>query len=162
MCYKTLSKKSDEWLVVSRQELYDFSYDKIRKELVRPEAYIDPDLYINIFAKYYGCDIIVFKVDKDTPNGEISLPRSSIAHLSYKIDHAKDVVVIVKFQKKRSDQYQCELLAKYDKISGDVEYIFQPDDKFIDEIFRLLVDINKVYICSPGGNSIKYEPSVIR
>jgi hypothetical protein len=161
----SLSEKDDEWLVICRQEMYDYSYDEIRKSLANPNTYIDPDKYINIFAKHYDCNIIVFKIDDENPKGEISLPRYSKAHLSYKFNPKTETVVIVKMQSKRArvgsvhGLYQCELVVKYDK--GKVDFMFDSKDKFILKCFEILSKIVDVYIVSPDQNYIKYDPQIL-
>lgn len=160
-----LSKKADDWLVVCRQEMYNYTYDEVRKELKTPGTYIDPDMYINIFAKFYDCNIIVFKMDDKTPKGDVSTPRFSKAYLSYKFNPKTETVVIVKVQSKRArvgttrGVYQCELIVKYNK--GKVEYMFDSNDKFVMECFGILLKINDVFITSPEDRSITYDPQIL-
>lgn len=167
----TLSQKDDEWLVVCKQEMYDYSYDDIRESLTNADTYIDPDMYINLFAKHYDCNIIVFKVDEQNPKGEVALPRFSKAHLSYKFNPKTETVVIVKMQSKRARVgsalggfYQCELVVKYEK--NGINYVFDSKDKFIIKCYDILSKINDVYIISANSdnsdvNYIKYDPQIL-
>jgi hypothetical protein len=154
---------STDWFVVARQEMYDYTYDEIKSSLIKPDMYIDPDIYINIFAKYYGTDILIFKVDESFPNGEVSIPRASVAHLAYKIDPQKDVTIILKFRKRETDTYQCELLVEItDDTLNPVKYSFEHNSPFVVGCFELFKNANTVYITSPDGGCVEYNPSFIR
>jgi hypothetical protein len=152
----TISQKSDEWLVVCRQQMYSDTYDSIREKLGKKDTYIDPDLYVNLFSKYYDCNIIVFKIDRNHPKGELSLPKYAEANLFYKFNPKTETVVIVKTENKGI--YQCELVVKYN--SGSVTPLFGNKDKFVIAIFEILNKINKVYITSPDSNYIEYNPQI--
>lgn len=152
----TISQKSDEWLVVCRQQMYSDTYDSIREKLGKEDTYIDPDLYVNLFSKYYDCNIIVFKIDRNHPKGELSLPKYAEANLFYKFNPKTETVVIVKTENKGI--YQCELVVKYN--SGSVTPLFGNKDKFVIAIFEILNKINKVYITSPDSNYIEYNPQI--
>ena len=162
-----LSTVDDDYLTVARQEMYDYTYDEIRLSLrtssEKNNVYIDPDIYINIFAKHYACDILIFKVDEENPNGEVVIPRASIAYLAYKIDPnpEKDVAIILKYRK-RPGIYQCELLCKV--VNNEIKYSFEHDDLFVKRAFEIFTSTNAVYITNPDGHngSIRYEPSFIR
>jgi hypothetical protein len=160
-----LSKKDDDWLVVCRQEMYNYTYEDIRSELLNPGTYIDPDMYINLFAKFYDCNIIVFKMDDSHPKGDVSLPRFSKAYLSYKFNPKTETIVIVKVQSQRArvgtirGVYQCELVVKYE--NGKVRYLFESKDKFIKECFDIFSKVNDVFITSPDDKYITYNPQII-
>lgn len=152
-------EKDDEWFVVCRQEMYADSYSYIREKLVEKNNYIDPDLYVNLFSKYYDCNIIVFKVDKDHPKGELSLPNYASAYLSYKFNPKTETVVIIKTQNKSI--YQCELVVKYENKDNSVSPFFNSNDKFVTTIFELINKINKVYITSPDSDYAVYDPQIL-
>lgn len=160
-----LSQKENDWLVVCRQEMYNYTYDEVRSELLNPNTYIDPDAYINIFAKFYDCNIIVFKMDDQYPKGDIALPRFSKAHLSYKFNPRTETVVIVKVQSKRARVgttrgiYQCELVVKYDK--SKVKYMFDSKDRFVQQCFGVLSKTNDVFITSADDKYIAYNPQIL-
>jgi len=153
-----ISEKDDDWLVVCRQEIYADSYSSIREKLLQKDNYIDPDLYVNLFSKYYDCNIIVFKVDKDYPKGEISLPNYASAYLSYKFNPKTETVVIIKTQNKGI--YQCELVVKYENKDNSVKPYFKSEDKFVTTVFELINKVNKVYITSPDSDYVVYNPQI--
>jgi hypothetical protein len=163
-----ISRQNDDFFVVSKQELYDYSYDDIRNYFIKKDAYIDPDLFINIFAIYYNCNIVVFNKNKKHPNGELSVPRNSITHLQYKPNPSLKTVIIIKYQPTEKDNlswpYQCELLIKYNLKKGklpieNTECSFDMSETFIKNIFKIKNKVNDVYITS-GDKYSKYEPSV--
>jgi hypothetical protein len=160
-----LSKKNDDWLVVCRQEMYNYTYEEIQSELLNPGTYIDPDMYINLFAKFYDCNIIIFKMDDGHPKGDVSLPRFSKAYLSYKFNPKTETVVIVKVQSQRARVgtvrgiYQCELVVKYE--NGKVQYLFESKDKFIKKCFSIFSKVNDVFITSPDDMYITYNPQIL-
>jgi len=92
---------------------------------------------------------------KNITDGELVIPRHSIAYLNRKIDPEKRTVIVVKFGVPREYQYQCELVVKYNK--GKIEYSFK-NDKIIDLIVNLVEQINTVYITSTTGKYRKYTP----
>lgn len=164
-----ISKENDDYFVVSKQELYDYSYDDVRNYFKKRGAYIDPDMFINIFAIYYNCNIVVFNKNKKYPNGELATPRNSITYLQYKPNPKLKTVIIIKYQPNEKDNlawpYQCELLVKYNLKKGktpieNTECLFDMSETFIKNIFKIKNKVNDVYITS-GDKYSKYQPSVM-
>lgn len=152
---KRIAKMED--FSIGRQEMYDTSDEEIREHLREKGAYIDPDMYVSIFEKYYDCNIILFQVDDESPDGELVIPRHNIAYLMRKIDPKKRTAVVVKFGVPQEWQYQCELVVKY---KGDrMEYLFENDD-LTKILVKLMEQINTVYITSTEGKYRKYVPFV--
>ncbi len=152
-----LSEESDEYLVVCKQEMYDYTYDEIRDHLRDEDAYINPNMYINIFCKYYDCNIVIFEVNENNPDGKVSIPRYSIVHLSYKFTN-KNTAVIVKM-KNEDDNYQCEIIGKYVS-SGKFDFLFDGKEPFVDAIIQANSLSNIVYITSTNGKYVTYEPTI--
>jgi hypothetical protein len=154
---KKLSGYNDSYFTITKQEMYDYEYSEIKSHLSTKGAYIDPDMYINLFSKHYNCNIVLVKVDEFSEDGDIVIPRHAIVHLPYKISTKKvDTVIIVKFRTIDPWQYQCELVVKY--TDGKVEYIFR--DIFAENIMKIVEAVNKVYTTSPEGEYIEYTPYV--
>lgn len=154
----------DDDFVSCRQELYDYSYDEIRTHLITEGAYIDPDLYVNFFAKLYKCNVFLFQVNSENPNGEIVIPRHAIVHLDYKINKKLRTIIIVKFESEREWHYQSELIVKYDNKAEDsdkIKYYFEYEP-LIDIIYNIFQEGNKVYMMSPDGRYAHYKPEVVR
>jgi hypothetical protein len=155
-----LSKMDDDFLVVAKQEFYDFSYDQIREYLRKENVYINPDLVINIFAKYYKCNILLFQMNKKYPEGEVVVPRNSIANLSYKPNPNYKTVIIIKHGNQSEWPYQCELIIKYLEKDKLIEYIFDNDDLFIKTLNKILGEARKVYTVTPNKNNVEYIPTI--
>jgi hypothetical protein len=126
--------------------------------LSRNDSYVNPDMYINIFSKYYDCNIVVFEVDENHPDGEIMTPRYSIAHLGYKMTN-KNTVVIVKMQNESEWGYQCEIVCKYNS-GGKFGFIFERNDNFVEAVIQAVELSNIVYITSSESSYVKYIPVV--
>jgi hypothetical protein len=98
------------------------------------------------------------------PDGELIIPRSSNAHLSYKINIKEETVIIVKAHTDYEWRYQCELIMKYNiNKEDDPDFIFGNDSQskaFVKNILQIKKEINTVYITSNTGSYIKYEPYV--
>lgn len=152
-----LSSQDDEYFVTCRQEMYDYSYQEIKDKLVT-NAYIDPELFVNLLAKDFDCNIILFQVNDKYPDGNIVIPRHSIAYLPYKLNVKSKTVIIIKTQ---TDQYwdQCELVVKYNIKSDKVKFYFDDKDDFMLNSSNILSDANIVYTINPDNYST-YTPSV--
>lgn len=142
---------------IGRQELFNIETDEIRSHLSDEGSYIDPDLYIRIFEKIYNCNIIVFKVDKDNLNGELSFPRYVNVYLDKALNINRETVIIVKYGISTDWPYQCELIAKYNK-KETLEYIFKSTDPLIELVSTIRHAVNTVYMTSPSGTYKKYIP----
>ena len=158
MVRSTLQKiaKMDNF-AIAKQELFDWDDESIRSHLIDPGSYIDPDLFLKMFENYYNCNIILFQVDKQTPGGDLVIPRHNIVHLHRKLDFDKNTVIIIKFSIHKIYKYQCEPVVKYTK-SGELVYTFK-NEKLITLLDTLISEINTVYLCMPEkGNYYKYTP----
>lgn len=156
---KIINDITDELLVAGKQQLYDEDYEKIKKDLQNPNTFIDPDIYATIFAKYYDCNILVYKVDSEHQKGEVSLPRYSRIYLPNKFNPKGETVIIVKFQ--YDLKYQCELLIEYES-DNKIQYCFNESNLFAKNSFEILNKVNNVYtVTLDPPSSIKYVPQII-
>ena len=147
---------------IGRQELFDLSEDEIRDHLVTEGAYIDPDLYVSVFEKFYRSNIILFQVDPDRPDGDLVIPHHASAYLRRALDPSLKTVVIVKFAIPKEWRYQCELVVEYRTESeGGLLYAF-PQGPFIEKLNKIVQEINTVYITSTTGRYHKYTPPLYR
>lgn len=152
-----LSNQDDDYFVTCRQELYDYSYQEIKDKLVT-NSYIDPELFINLLSKDFDCNIILFQVNDKYPDGNIVIPRHSIAYLPYKLNVKSKTVIIIKTQ---TEQYwdQCELVVKYNVKTDKVKFSFDDKDEFMLNSSNMLNDANTVYTINPNNYST-YIPTV--
>lgn len=157
MIQKVLNGASTQNFSVARQELFGISTEIIKDHLSDDTAYIDPDYYVSVFEKFYSVNIILFKVDNLSPNGDIVIPRHSIVYLDKKLNSNRKTVIIIKREVPFDWKYQSELVVKY-TTTGNIEYAFQSDDPFVSLISKIKYETNKVYITSPAGSYKKYEP----
>lgn len=156
----SLDEIADMSFSIARQELYGVSDEDISKHLMSKDSYIDPDLYISLFEKYYNVNIILFEMDDESKDGDISIPRHSIVYLMRKLNPNKRTVLIVKHGVNEEWNYQCELIVKYDNDKNILEYSFDTDDTFIENIRKIYEEINSVYTTTITKYD-KYIPTVM-
>ena len=151
---------------IGYQELYDMTEAEIRDALKDPEQYLAPEMYVSILQAYYKCNIFMYVVDTDHPNGEILLPRSAGTHLAKDVNEHLKTILIVKYEAKAEPlpsgqdyPYQCELMCmvdikdrKFDKVTT----YFEGDD-IVQLATKLYYDSNDVFIVSPEGYDM-YRP----
>lgn len=134
-------------LAYGKQELYDISNDEIIEILLNPFAYIDPAIFISLVSKAYNCNIFLYEIGKNIPNGEILIPRHSQAYLFRDISENKGSVFVTKFY--TEDYFQCEIMVKYNPDEEQIfDYIFK-NDKLVDAAVTALYDVNLVYSVTP-------------
>lgn len=105
-------RKSNTGYSVAQQELYDKSDREVVKILSKEENYIDPDLFISLASKLYGCNIFLYVLDFKNIEGNIQLPNYSQAYLIPEHDLSKPSVFIMKREVGLIFPYQCELFVK--------------------------------------------------
>jgi hypothetical protein len=116
----TKNKLSDEKFIISKGETVGYTRKQLITILNSENQYIDPDIFIRTLEKYYSSvygptSIIVFKVDNEYPQGELSIPRYSLFPLKRPINKNNKFVLIVKFENEShiSYPYNCELIGDF-------------------------------------------------
>ena len=149
---------------VARQELYDYTNEEIKGSLLDESVYLDPGVWIRLIEVYYNCNIFIYKINDDHPNGEIAIPRHSQAYLMRKTDVNLPTVFIVKnsigeANETKDKKYQCELLIEYNPTGPrDKRFVFAFGDNKLVEQARLIFDkANDVSVVTPE-DSFKYLP----
>ena len=159
-----ITRNSDDYFVVCRQQLYDYSCEEIRTHLLEDGAYIDPDVYVNLFSKHYNCNVIMLKVDDEHQDGDISYPRSNGVYLPYKITPNLETLIIIKTKIDRPWKYQCELVGEVKALSGStlssaINFQFNESDGIVRILNKISAECNKVYSISPEGRYSLYTPA---
>jgi hypothetical protein len=145
-------------LILGRQELYDFTIDATRTMLLDPQQYIDPRRWVSVMSAHYKCNIFLYVVDSQNPNGNIVVPNNSQAYLLKDLDVTTiPSIMIVMYETGTEDYpYQCEIicymLTKGGKIKG-IDFTFT-NDPISNMAAKLLYDANEVFVVSTVG----YEP----
>jgi len=140
---------------VAKQQLYDYSDEEIKEELLDIGSYIDPNKWIQLAEEYYKCNIFLYQMDSQHPNGCISIPRSSQAYLSPKFIRKNPSVFIIKTEFSEDHPYQCELFVEFNP-EGPAQqrfiYSFGKNHKrLIRTAKRFFVQSNEVSIVSIDG-----------
>lgn len=152
-------RKIAEWpsFNIGRQEAFDYTDDTIRDILEDSNMYIDPDLFISILQTHYKCNIFLYAVDTDNPNGSVVIPKYSQAYLPRDIDTDKPSILIVKYEVGKDFPYQCELVSavklRHGKIE-DIDFKFESPSPILDMAIKMFYESNEVFIINPEG----YEP----
>lgn len=103
---------------VGKQELYDLSTDDIRSSIVKEGQYIDTAKYITIAEYAYGCNIYVFVVNDQHPQGSLEIPRHSpnIPYIFRRKNINRITVILFKYDSGRNEYpEQCEVLCYLDE-----------------------------------------------
>lgn len=150
-------------LVVAKQELYDMTLEEIKEELLDPDAYIAPENYVSLLENFYECNIFIFIVSNDNPNGEIVLPRFSEAHLPRDLDENRRTAIIIKYESGVDDfPYQCELAClvevKNNRFSR-VDTYFE-NDLISRAMTQLYYNSNDVFIVSDAYDLYRPVPEL--
>ena len=144
---------------IVRQELYDYTDNDIQ-DIMGGDGYLDPGMWIRMAEVYYNCNIFIYQVDEQYPDGAVLIPRFSQAHLLRDISESKDTVFIVKYQYEGGKYpYQCELLTKFNPFGtgkDSLQFVFK-NDTFVEEAIRILYNSNLVYMLDPDYYSF-YPP----
>lgn len=140
---------------IGKQELYDYTNKAIVDILNDPDQYVAPEMFVSIFEKYYNCNIFLYIVNTEFPNGEVLIPRHSQAYLTKTMNPDKETVLIVKYEVQGKDiPYQCELVSFMDVKEGktrDVKYKFEGSSKIVKIATKMFYDTNEVYIVNSDG-----------
>lgn len=103
------------------QQTTGMSSSEIKSMLRDDEAYVDPDITLNLIAKYFECNIYLFEVDKTIPRGEIVILRSDGAMLPIPVnENLKSVVIVKNRVEGLSYPYQCSVIVK--KTRGSMKF----------------------------------------
>jgi hypothetical protein len=145
-------------LALGRQELYDISVSDARSILLDPKQYIDPKKWVNVASSHYGCNIFLYVVDSQNPNGNVVIPNNSQAYLSRDIDVTSIPSVLIMMYEIGTEDfpYQCEIMCYVTmdgpKVKG-IDFTFI-DNSISNMAAKLLYDANEVFVVSTAG----YEP----
>lgn len=144
---------------VARQELYDYTDDTIRELLLEKDSYLDPGMWLRLAEIKYDCNIFIYQISKDYPNGAVVVPRFSKSYLLRDISEARKTVFIVKNSVPKDYPYQCEILVKYSpnaKRSSRFVYVFE-NDPLVREAIKVFYESNSVFVVTPENNFF-YSP----
>lgn len=145
-------------LSLGKQELCDYSLNDIKTVLTDLNQYIDPRLWTSVFSAHYKCNIFLYVIDSQNPNGNVVIPNNKQAYLLKDIDTTTTPsVFIVMFETGSEDYpYQCEIFCYLtmdgSKVTG-VDYTFT-NDPISNMAAKILYDSNEVFIVSKSG----YDP----
>jgi hypothetical protein len=121
--YRQQQFANKKLVALCRQEMYDYSEDKIINMLKDPHEYLDPKLFIHLLEDYFECNIFIFTKSNIFSDGEMILPRHSQAYYKNKNNYPCIYIYENLLEK------QCELIVKYSIVKKeDPQYLFDYDD----------------------------------
>lgn len=131
-----------------RQEMYDFTIEKILEAIRDNDLYFDPKLFTALLEEYFNCNIYVFN-RTGIRTGQLALPRHLQAY--YKTKRRAKCVFIYEHWGSTSDHAQyprCELIVRW-RIGGggedDVSYYSTYHSKVAEGIRRVYNRMRKSY-----------------
>lgn len=136
---------------ITKQEMYDYSFDEIKEYLKDEDMYFDPTKMVRLLEYKYDANIFLLKRTKNLANIDFAFPNAAYAHLHYKKSYDKPVIIVLLVPSDNKPYpYQCELLIdlKYQK-SG----LFR-NKKFIKNMIDLYYSSQQIVILP---NLKKYE-----
>lgn len=142
---------------IAKQEMFDYTEEAIKDILNDSDRYVDPDLFVSIFQKHYKCNIFLYLVNAENPNGAIVIPRHSQAHLQREINTGIPSVLIIKYEVGKDYPYQCEVVTAMNIKDGkiqNVDFKFEKSSPISEMAIKMFYDSNEVFIVSPDG----YKP----
>lgn len=149
-------------LAVAKQELYDYSDEAIREILLEDETYLDPGLWIRLAEIKYNCNIFIYQISDDFPNGAVVIPRFSQAYLPRDISENLPSVFIIKKNVNKDYPFQCELLVKFNPTGSRAKrfvYSFQ-NEPLVNEAIRVFYESNKISVVT-SDRVFYYPPAPI-
>lgn len=127
-----------------KQEMYDFSDEKIMSQLSDNEQFLDPSLFYRALEESYNINIYVFKPLSKESSGDIfELPR-------FKLFHAKSprlyrrAVLIYKTEGAESESLpypQCELIIDQDTNNNKIIYSFGDNMNIL--LYNAFISLNR-------------------
>lgn len=134
-----------------RQEMYDYTTEKIISDISDPEVYMSPDLFTSLLEQYFNCNIFVFNRTNNR-NGELSIPRHLQAY--YKNKRNANCIFIYEHMGSAADDEKytpgshCELIVKWKMDSSkeeDLTYYYPYDSKVSQGIIGVFNNMTKSY-----------------
>ena len=113
---------TDENFLIAKGETVGYTRKELKNMIYN--GYIDPDIFIRILEKYYSSvygnvTILVFKIDKITPQGDLSVPSYKLFPIQRPVKKSNKFVLITKFETESSlgilktYPYNCELIKDF-------------------------------------------------
>ena len=134
-----------------RQEMYDYSTDKIIADISDPEVYMSPNLFTSLLEQYFNCNIFVFNRTNNR-NGELSIPRHLQAY--YKNKRKNNCIFIYEHMGSAADDEKytpgshCELIVKWKIDSSkqeDLSYSYPYESKVSQGVIGIFNRMTKAY-----------------
>jgi hypothetical protein len=121
-------KLSEMDVSIAKQELFDYSADRIKNMLLDEDFYLQLDRWISLLEKYYGITIYLFQTNAQYPNGNFLLPVAAQKHLVPARRLNPDKVVLFNIFEREG-----EIIRKRNNT-----YIFSKDDLIVKRYIQVL------------------------
>lgn len=133
-------------LAVTKQELFDFSLEDIKGQILAEDLFFDPALYYRTLEEFFNVNIYTFtpgkrpKEDRGEAIGKIEIPRHKLFH-ARPLRLGRQTVLIFKHWGAEADALdypQCELLVDYNKETRTIVKVF--DDEMTVTVHNILLE----------------------
>ena len=118
-----LRKKISEKIIpeIYKQELYDYSNERILENIADPNVILDPYLYYRGLEEFFNINIFVFnsgKVENVASDPRFEIPRTKLTHIRIVKNYRPSVLVFKHFIMKSKNviDIHCELIVSKGKI----------------------------------------------
>ncbi len=146
----------------SKQELHDIDDDNIKRILNDENEYIDARKFIGIAQQYYQCNVYLYVVDENNPNGNIVIPDHSQAYLPRVVDTTTKPSVLIIMYETNTDSYpyQCDIVTLLDVAEGKVTgmHLTFKYDAISSMASKLFYSSNEIFVVSSTAGYELYTP----
>jgi hypothetical protein len=114
-----------------KQEMYDFSVKDILNKLSDTEEYLNPNYFIRFLEIKYECNIFLFKINSDYPEGILTIPRHNKGYYRNKPNFNNSIFIYenMGIESDNAKYPQCELICRWYKKGkpDELQYKFESE-----------------------------------
>lgn len=138
---------SDTLLPSVKQEMYDYSTEKITEIIKNQDEYLDPKYFIHLLEVKYNCNIFLFTINDEYPEGTLVIPRHNKGYFKMK-NMFENTIFIYEHKDDSNKKPYCELVLKWDKKGkkDDLQYKFESKSDVINNAFKIFEQFNEFNI----------------
>lgn len=121
---------------IMKQQLWDFTEEEI-KDYLLSDLFFDPKLFVKMIEREYDCNVFLYSVDSENPNGDIVIPRYKDTYLLHEVPVRRSVVILMFQNLDPNIPFRCEIIQDLRK---------KPEFMLTDEtLIKLNIDVLNMY-----------------
>lgn len=133
--------KDEGLLVQTAQSTFDRSPKDLSKMASDEDVYKDPRLWCSILEAVFKINIFIFKMDQNTPDGDVVAPRASSFYVARELWYPRSIVIVMDAMDDIPYPYQCEYvysnIPKVNRSLARTVFVYETVGNFD---YRLVVD----------------------